>query len=243
VWTQNSFATCRGSASTLAGGLALNNGTIFYAPQYTVGATTTTLSFASGVYAFNATTGAKLAFQATTPTGRISADANNVYLIESSNKLVARAQSDLHVVWQQPVSGPGDQAPVIANGLIIVGTSTKVQAFSASNGAIAWSSGSLSGVAGAWSSTYQGGSCGTIQIPEASYGPTTTLTAALGSNTLVATANDGIHILSLTDGHEIWKGTAQGATSRVGNPILVNDPTQGPILYVTDYQAVYALKP
>ncbi|MDQ6830888.1 MAG: Ig-like domain-containing protein [Gemmatimonadota bacterium] len=242
-WQKNAFATCRGSASSTAGGMALANSTLFYAPVYNVGQTTTHLPFASGVYAFNATTGAQLAYVATVPYSRISADAQRVYLIEGGNTLVARAQSDLHVVWSKPVTGPGEQAPVIANNLAIIGTSSSVEAYNLTTGAKTWTSGALTGADAHWSSTYQGGSCGAVQIPEGSYAVTTTLAAALGSNTLIVTAYDGIHILSLGDGSELWKGAVPQSSGRVRNPVIVNDPVKGPIVYVMDYSALFALVP
>ncbi|MEP6691654.1 MAG: Ig-like domain-containing protein [Gemmatimonadaceae bacterium] len=243
IWKQNSFATCRGSASNTAGGLALANGTVFFAPDYHPGKTTTTLPFSSGVFAFSAAAGAAAGSAATTPYSRISADAQRVYLVENNNTLVARAQSDLRVIWSKTVSGPGEQAPVIANGLVIIGTSSRVEAYDAATGSARWTSGALSGADAHWGATTQGGSCGTTPIPEGTYYSTTTLAAALPSNTLVVAAQDGLHLLSLATGAEIWKGTVSGASGRVRNPVLVNDPVQGPILYVVDYNAVYALKP
>ena len=62
LWQANKFATCRGSSAALAGGLVVSNGTVFYAPNYQKGTDSTALPYASGVYAFNATTGVKTAF-------------------------------------------------------------------------------------------------------------------------------------------------------------------------------------
>jgi hypothetical protein len=243
LWAANKFATCRGSAAALAGGLALNNGVLFYAPNYNKGTDTTKLPYASGVYAFNAATGAQVAFKATVPYSRMSADNSLVYLVENQYQLVARAQSDLHPVWSVPVTTPGEQAPVLANGLVIIATSKGVEAHNPSSGALVWTSPSLSGVDAHWSETYQGGNCGDIQIP-VSYGATTTMAAALASKTLVVVANDGFHILLLSTGADQWHGAVSGISGQVANPIIVNDPAGGgATVYVVDYQGLYALKP
>lgn len=239
-WSSNAFASCRGSASTMAGGLALNNGVLFYGPAYNVGKPATQLSFASGVFAFNASTGAKVAYHASTPYSRLSADGSRVYLVENSNKLVALAQNDLHVVWTTPVVSPGDQAPVVAKDLVIIGTGADVEAFDAGTGTKRWSSVAMNGAAAHWSSTSQGGNCGSVQIP-AAYGGTTTIAAALGSRTLVVTAFDGIHILALGTGVDLWHGRPSGVPGNVSNPVIVNDPAKGAIVYVEDYNKLYAL--
>lgn len=239
-WTQNSYRKCRGSASAMAGGLALNNGILFFAPAYSTGADTIHLPFGSGVYAFNASTGAPVTFKSTTPFSRLSADGANVYLVEKTS-LVARAQSDLHVVWSVSVTNPGEQAPVLANGLVLIATDADVEAYSAQSGHKAWTSAALSGAAAHWSNTSQGSTCGYVTIPE-SQGPTATMAAALASRTLVVTAFDGVHVLSLADGHDVWHGPVAGS-SGLGNPIIVNDPATGAIVYVTDFAKLYALIP
>jgi len=239
LWQSNKFATCRGSSAATAGGMALNNGVLFYAPNYNKGTDSTKLPYKSGVYAFNAKTGAQTAFQASTPYGRISTDNANVYLIENQNALVARAQTDLHTAWSVSVSNPGEQAPVLADGLVIIATAAGVEAHSPSTGALVWSA-SIPGVDAHWSETYQGGSCGNIQIPVAGFS-SATLAAALSSRTLIVTAPDGFHILSLPTGADIWHGTPSGTSNQIGNPIIVNDPVKGATLYVTDYAGLYAL--
>ncbi len=208
-WTANKFQTCRGSASATAGGLALANGLLFYAPTYNPGLPATVIPFGSGVYAFNAATGVKAAYHASTPYGRVSADDSHVYLIENAHTLVALAQSDLHVVWSATITNPGEQAPVIANGLVIVGTAAGVEAYNASTGVKSWSSAALSGVATHWYPGTQGGSCGYVPIPTA-YGPSTSIAAALGSRTLVVTAYDGVHILVAGDGGGALERTPGG---------------------------------
>jgi hypothetical protein len=239
LWQANKFATCRGSSAAVAGGLALNNGLLFYAPYYQKGTDTTKLPYVSGVYAFNAKTGAQTAFHATTPYSRMSADNANVYLIENQNSIVARAQSDLHTVWSLPVSNPGEQAPVLADGLVIIATAAGVEAHAPSTGAVVWSA-SIPNAAAHWSETYQSGGCGLIEIPVAGQS-SATLAVALSSRTLIVTAPDGFHILSLATGADLWHGTPTGVSNQVGNPIIVNDPVKGATLYVTDYSGLYAL--
>jgi hypothetical protein len=241
-WIANKFQTCRGSAAAMAGGLALNNGVLFYAPAYNVGLTTTTLPFASGVFAFNAATGARQAYHASTPFSRMSADDSHVYLIENLHTLVSLAQSDLHVIWSATIANPGEQAPVLANGLVIVGTATGVEAYNAATGAKSWSSAALNGVATHWYGGTQGGNCGYVQIPTA-YGATSTIAAALGSRTLIVTASDGIHVLDLATGADLWHGRPAGISGIVGNPVIVNDPARGAVVYVEDYGKLYALTP
>ncbi|HMI56942.1 MAG TPA: PQQ-binding-like beta-propeller repeat protein [Gemmatimonadaceae bacterium] len=241
-WTANKFSSCRGAASAMAGGLALSNGVLFYAPTYTVGKPATVLPFASGVFALNSVTGAQVAYHASTPYSRVSADASRVYLIENQHTLVALAQSDLHVVWSATIASPGEQAPVVANGLVIVGTSTDVEAYNASTGAKSWSSAALTGAAAHLYSTYQGGNCGSVQIPVIP-ASSTTIAAALGSRTLVVTASDGVHILALGTGADLWHGRIAGIAGTASNPVIVNDPIRGAIVYVEDYGKLYALAP
>jgi hypothetical protein len=67
------------------------------------------------------------------------------------------------------------------------------------------------------------------------------MVAALSSRTLIITAPDGFHIVSLFTGQDLWHGTVSGISTQVGNPIIVNDPVKGATLYVNDYQGLYAL--
>lgn len=238
-WTANEFRSCRGSVAAMAGGLALNGGVLFYAPAYNVGKPSTQLPFASGVFALNASTGARLAYHPSTPYSRLSVDESRVYLVENQSTLVALAQSDLHVAWSAPVTNPGEQAPVVANGLVIIGTASGVEAYDAATGTNRWSS-TMSGVAAHWYSSSQSGACGSVLIPVAS-GPTTTIAAALASRTLVVTASDGIHILALGTGADLWHARPAGIPGSVGNPVIVNDPATGAVVYVEDGARLYAL--
>ena len=65
---------------------------------------------------------------------------------------------------------------------------------------------------------------------------TATLAAALGSDTLVVTATDGIHLLSLATGMETWKGMPAQAMGSVSNPVVV-----GNMVYVVDTSGLLAL--
>jgi hypothetical protein len=55
------------------------------------------------------------------------------------------------------------------------------------------------------------------------------MAAAMKTNTLVVTAADGIHTLSLSDGKELWKGVPAQAIGRLREPIIV-----GSRVYVVD---------
>lgn len=223
AWTANSYGTVRGDAFDYVGGLAMAGGKLFVAGDYWA-ATTVTNPPAPGVYAFAISNGAKTAFAATKPTSKPSADGTKVYLVENGTALVARAQSDLHVVWTVAVSSPSQQAPVIANGMVIIAANQTVEAHDAATGALKWRSGTIYGLQ---SSIGWGG------------GPSSTLAAALGSGTLVATSsNDGIHVLSLIHGKELYHLAVSGSSLR--NPVLVNDPARGTILYALDYTGLVA---
>src|SRR5262249_24922638 len=179
-----------------------------------------------GVYALMGATGTQVAYAATKPTSKISADGANVYLTENSNQLVARAQSDLHVVWHVAVTNPGQQAPVIANRAVIIATSSGVESHDAATGALRWRH----------SQTGLGTYIGSIA------GPTTTLAAALGSGTLVATSStDGIHVLKLSDGSEI-SHLALTYPNLVYDPVIVNDPVKGALIYAVNYSQLVAFK-
>ncbi len=224
TWIANNYGTARGDGYDDIAGIALSGTTLFVAGDYWAAATVTNPPL-PGVYALSKAAGTRLAFIGTKPTSKISADAANVYLIENNNKLVARAQSDLHVVWSWSVTNPGQQAPVIANRAVIIATSTGVESHSAATGALLWRSGTINGLG-----TYIG-SIG---------GPTTTLAAALGSGTLIATSNsDGIHVLDLITGRQLSHLTL-AYPNTVWNPVIVNDPSKGGLLYGVSYSGLVA---
>jgi len=223
VWTALSYGKKRGDGYDDVAGIALNGSTLFVAGDYWAD-TSIVNPPKPGVYALQGATGTQLAYVSTKPTSKISADGANVYLIENSNTLVARAQSDLHVVWHVAVTNPGQQAPVIANRAIIISTNAGVESHDAATGALIWRK-SLSGV-----ESYFNG------IP----GPSTTLAAALGSGTLVATSStDGIHILKLSDGTEL-SHLALTYPNTVWDPVIVNDPAKGALIYAVTYSQLVA---
>jgi hypothetical protein len=223
-WKTNLYGAAKADIGVWdpSGGLALNNGVLFFDPVYQGSLVPPN---PKGVFAFTASSGALVKFVATTPNSHISADATKVYLMESSATLVARAQNDLHIVWSATVSSAGPQAPLLANGLVIVGGYSDVEAFDAATGVRVWKSATLSGL-----TTYSSGST------------TTYLAAALGSGTLICTTSTGIHILSLLNGTELWKGATSGTNGVPHDPVIVNDPVGGPVLYVVDYTGVIQLK-
>ena len=223
TWTANSYGKVRGDAFDYVAGLALANGKLFIAGDYYAAATLVSPPL-PGVYGFNASTGAAAGYASTKPTSKLSADSTRLYLIEHGNTLVARAQSDLHVVWSAAVSNPTQQAPLLANRNVLIATNAGVESRNAATGALNWKSATITGL----HATIRGG-------PSAS----TTLAAALGSNTLIATSStDGIHLLSLSTGVELYKYAI--TTNAVRNPVLINDPTRGSILYVLDYNGLIA---
>ena len=225
TWTQNSYGRARGDAYDPDAGMALANGVLFYAGAYYAIATLPNPPL-PGVYAFNATTGARVGFVATSPTSKVSADDSRIYLIENGTTLVARAQSDLHVVWSAAVAQPTTQPPVLANRAVIIATSTGVLAYDAATGAKLWSSAQIIGLPTQFN---------------ASPAATSSIVAALGSGTLVAVSSgDGIHILSLATGAELSKYALTGFTI-MRNPVIVNDPSRGALLYLVDSNGLVAL--
>jgi hypothetical protein len=195
------------------GGLLLSNGTLFYAASYSDPSPNP-----SGIYALNAESGAKIGYVATTPTSEMSGDAKNIYLIENSSTLVARSQSTLAKVWSVSLSGSGTAAPVIADGMVIVGTFNGVEAHDPGSGKTIWTSSVQPEYGGQYSSA---------------------MAAALVSNTLVVTSYNGVHLLNIANGSDMWHGGPTGAS----NPIIVNDPAVGATVYVIDGTGVIALVP
>ena len=145
TWIANNYGTARGDGYDDIAGIALSGSTLFVAADYWAAATVTNPPL-PGVYALSKAAGARLAFAGTKPTSKISADATQVYLIENSNQLVARAQSDLHIVWSIAVTSPGQQAPVLANRAVIIATSSGVESHNAATGALLWRSPTINGL-------------------------------------------------------------------------------------------------
>jgi outer membrane protein assembly factor BamB len=186
---------------------------LFYAANYTNPSPNP-----SGIYALNASTGTKVGYVATTPSSEMSADGTNIYLEEGSNTLVARAQSNLAKVWSVNLASGSVGAPVIADGMVIVATFNGIEAHDAGTGKIDWTSSVQPGFSGSYS---------------------TGMAAALVSNTLVVPSFDGVHILNLTNGNDMGHSGPTGTS----NPIIVNDPSLGATVYVTDSTGIIALTP
>jgi hypothetical protein len=239
LWTANTYGQCRIDAGDIAGGLALDGGVLFYAPSYSVG-TGVTLGFASGLYAFDAATGTQKFFQAATPTSGISASGGLVFLIEGGGQLVARKQTDGTMAWSVAAPSAGTQAPIVFAGKVVIATATAVSVFDAATGTAGWSLPIQGAEAQAFDLMFSGGCvAGSGQWSGNEFGttvPTTTLAVAGGSGTLVVTAPDGIHLVSIAAGTESWKGVPAQAMGAVKNPTIV-----GSALYVVDSGALLAL--
>jgi len=231
IWTQNVYGKCRIDANDMNDGLALDAGTIFYAARYLTG-TGVTMPFESGVFAFDAAAGTPKWSKTTKPTSMISAGNGRVYLVEDT-KLVARAQSDGAIAWELPVTGAGAQAPVLAGGLVIIGTTTGVTAVDEKTGVQKWTAPMPGAGAPSPSITFSGGCAGSVAEP---YGGVTTIAAALASSTLVVTASDGVHIVKLT-GEAGPKLTIDKAVGTLKNPIIVGDR-----VYAIDSSSLLALQ-
>lgn len=221
VWKQNEQGTmCGQGFADQTGGIALDGATLFYAPLYASGSMTQPM-FASGLYAYESTTGMPLWNVPTSPASAVSAGAGLVYLIEGTQgmlKLLARKQADGSVAWTADLAGAGVQAPVLADGKVIVATFSGITAFQQADGKVAWTS--MVNVAAFLNNTPVSNGCGGLQ-PLANL-PTTTLAAALGSKTLLAVQGPTATILDLATGKTKWTGTpAMNAT--LINPIIVGD--------------------
>jgi len=238
LWQMNKYGMCRIDAADGAAGLAVDGDTLYYAPVYTAG-TGVTLPFKSGVYAFAGADGTQKWFQATTPASAISVGGGLVYLVEGdgqmgTTKLVARKETDGSIAWSEALMGAGSQAPVIAMGNIMVATQTDVECFDGPSGAPGWTH-KIAGAGQPLTTLSFSGGCLGMSVAQSQH-PLTFLAAALASQTLVVTAFDGIHVLRMTDGTEVWTGKVPMAPGAVNNPVLV-----GKRLIVEDGQALYAL--
>ncbi|HEY1957578.1 MAG TPA: PQQ-binding-like beta-propeller repeat protein [Polyangiaceae bacterium] len=225
LWQGNKQGTnCGDSLGDVMGGIALDGGTLFYAPSYTAGGSVQP-TFTSGLYAFDAAAGTPKWNVQTTPTSTISAGNGLIYLIEAG-AVVARKESDGSVDWTQPLAGAGAQAPVLADGLAIAAGNAGVSAFDAKTGKPAWSTALTGAAARAYTLTLTNG-CGGSQNLGAAIA--TTMAAAVPSDTLVVTASDGVHVLSLATGADTWTGKVTGAKNVVHDPVIV-----GKTVYVVD---------
>ena len=233
IWKANEYGVCRIDAVDLGDGVAIDSGKLFYAPMY-MGGTGVTIPFQSGLDALDPAKGTVMWSQVGKPSSMISAGSGMVYLVEDGKQLVARSQSDGAVKWSHPLTSPGAQAPALASGMVLVGTSAGVTAVDAATGTEKWQAAVSGAGAPATSISVSGGCAGTA--PEG-FGGGTAIAVALGSATVVVTGYDGVHVLELATGKELWKGVPAKAVGTVKNPVLV-----GGRLYVVDSGGVLALE-
>lgn len=215
LWKANKYGgSVKEDVMEDCGALALSDGVLFQAANY---------KFApySGVFAFEAKTGALQWSKPTMPVGDLSVGGGRLFSIEKEARgreprLVARDTSTGQTSWQVGVPGVRAAAPVVAAGLVIVDRGDLgVFAYDAETGAESWRA-----AAGKRSE----------RVPLS-----TTLAAALGTGTLVITAVDGVSIVSLADGSQRWSG-APGGLSDFHSPVIV-----GTRIYVIAGTSVVAL--
>jgi len=230
VWKQDAHKKCDG-ISEKHGSLAVDGGKVFRSGVYSNGGPP-----ASGIATYDAAAGTAGWKVATTPASAISVGGGHIYLIEDTGSvaLVARQETDGMVAWSQPLTATpvSMQAPVVTGGLVIVATASDVRAFNASTGVMAWTVPSVAAAVAdkPGSGPFNTGACA-ISIAWAAM-PYSSLAAALGSNSLIVTAKDAIHVVSLTDGSDVWHGTPAGVTGPLRNPVIV-----GHTLYAVDLGA------
>ena len=237
LWQANKHEMCGQGWGDVMGGLAVANDVVYYAPKYQSGGGTA-LAFNSGVFAFAGADGAPKWSKDAKPASAISVGDGKVYLVEEPATLVARATTDGAVAWSKPLAPDaqgvvvGSQAPVLANGLVIVATSAGIVAVRGDTGKDAWKSPAV-----AYASSFAGaignGCGGNIAAGGARQ---TTMAAALATSTLVVTAQDGLHILSLADGSDTYKLVLDGGFAGLRDPVLV-----GKTVYVVASEGVIAL--
>lgn len=210
--------------------LAVDGGVVYQAGEYR------NLSgsppFPSGVRSFDGATGTAGWVQETLPRSAISAGSGLVFLVEQDQDLVlvARKQQDGSIAWSKTLTGaPSIQAPVLAAGLLVVAGADGIDAYDATSGARVWNATGIDAVQVPFTETLNtyfdacGGADSVSTLAD------TSLVAATGSNTLVVTAADGVHILSLDDGSTVWSGKVAGTTGPLKNPVII-----GKTLYAVD---------
>ncbi|HEY6459780.1 MAG TPA: PQQ-binding-like beta-propeller repeat protein, partial [Polyangiaceae bacterium] len=150
IWKANQQGGCSPAIGDENGGLAVDTGVVYFAPRYELGTASGvtpdagTLTFPSGVYAFDGAAGTKKWSVPTSPASGISAGNGMVYLVEGGPALVARSETDGSVAWSAPLGDAGADSvgsspPLLAQGLVIVATGEEVLAFDATKGTPAWS--------------------------------------------------------------------------------------------------------
>jgi outer membrane protein assembly factor BamB len=200
IWKRNKYGSEPHDMMDDLGAIALDNGLVFQAANY---------KFAnfSGVFAFDRETGEMRWSKAAKPIGFLSASDGRIYTVErgaQGRQVVARSQADGSVFWSTPMPTLRAAAPVVAGGLVIVDTEKDgVHALEADSGKVAW----IAPIKSTHKNTV---------------GQITTLAAALGSKTLVATVDGTIHILSLDDGSERFS-LCLGGRQEVHSPVLVGE--------------------
>jgi hypothetical protein len=210
--------------------IAVESGTVFQAGEFTANNASPPLP--SGVRSFDGTSGTPLWTQQTLPRSSISVGSGMVFLVEqdSALQLVARKQQDGTIAWAKTLANAASvQAPVLAGGLVIVAQSDGIDAYDPASGQLVWSVPGIDAVQGpfvAMINTYFDSCGGSDALSTPS---DTSLVAATGSNTLVVTAKDGVHVLALADGSPVWSGTIPGTTGPLKNPVAL-----GKTLYAID---------
>ena len=216
LWKANKFGSVKEDVMDDIGAIAFDHGTLFQAANYKFGQM-------SGVFAFDAATGAARWSRAVMPIGDLSTAGGRLFSLEKEARgkearLVARSTDKGETLWQAAVPGVRVGAPVLAAHRVIVDRGEAgVFAMDQATGVEVWHA-----AAGKRNE----------KIPLA-----TTLCAATGTDTLVVTSADGIAVLSLVDGETRWSEPIEGLTD-VHSPVLV-----GKRLYVMAGPNVVALDP
>ena len=223
IWKQATVpSSCTTGPTETVGSIAVDGPTVFQAANYSAASGPSPLP--SGIRSFNAADGKPGWVQPTTLLGAVSVGAGMLFVVEGSPapSLVARHQSDGGVAWSTPLgaSTASPQAPVQAGGLVIIAIANGVTAFRAATGGPVWSRPDLDAVASLYQTTTGWASCGGGGTSSFDAAVNTTLAAALGSNTLVVTAKDGLHVLYVDSGKDQWTGAVAGVTGPLKDPVI-----------------------
>ena len=175
------------------------------------------------MYAFDPMNGGKQFWmQATSSQSAVSAAATLVFTVElppdNMPALIARKQADGTLAWSAAVPGAGAQAPALAGGLVLVGTTSGLMAFDLQSGASKWTTMMPNGYAAPAQLTVGNGCAGTQPLGNL---PDTAIAIAAGSGTIVVAAGQKVSLLSLADGKVLSEVTPDGVTGTLVNPILV----------------------
>jgi outer membrane protein assembly factor BamB len=202
LWKQNKMYGARGIAVPNVGGLALDGGALFHAANYG-------FPYRSSIDAYDPATGDRRWHVATVPQSAPSAGDGQIFVIErwgggagerARDRLVARAQTDGAVAWSREVEGARGPAPLLAGALVVVHARSGVYAFDRATGTPAWSVPLVRGAPpDSWS---------------------TTIAAAMGSQTLVVLTGDALHVLALSDGAPVWTGSPKPGARSLDSPAI-----------------------